>query len=156
MARAPATDLRSAIDNARAYALDQFNAAYKKLTMSPLTDPLPDTAPEADKRKRAADIANAQNQLAAGLQQLAHMDTLASEQRGRQGYDALVTVMETVRDKAATTYARINAVMNDTSGTTNDQHIRNEQLAALAQVLEGLAQLAPVAVWETQPPSGSR
>ena len=148
MARAPATDLTTAIDNARAYALDQFNAANKKLTTSPLADPLPSNATDADKKQRAAEIANAQNQLAAGLQQLAHMDTLASEQRGRDGYNALVTLTEMVRDKAATTYARINAVMNDTSGTTTDQHLRNEQLTALAQVLEGLARLAPVALWE--------
>jgi hypothetical protein len=155
MPRTPATDLTSAINNARSYALDQFNAAYTKLTTSPLVDPLPANATDADKRQRAAEIANAQNQLAAGLQQVAHMDTLVSEQRGREGYDALVTLMETVRDKAAATYTRINEVMIDTSGTATDQHTRNEELTALASVLQGLARLAPIAVWQKDPASAA-
>jgi hypothetical protein len=155
MAQPDATDLNTAIANARSYALSQFNAAYGKLTTSPLVDPLPSNATDADKRQRAADIAAAQNQLAAGLQQIAHMETLVSEQRGREGYNALTTLMETVRDQAAATYARINAVMNDTTGTTTDQHIRNEELTALASVLEGLAKLAPIAVWQNDPTSAA-
>lgn len=149
-----ATDLASAIANIRWLALQQFNAAFTQITTPPLSDPEDPNLPDAQKKERAANLAKAQAQMASALQQLVHADTMLSEQRGRDGYAALVTLMESTEDTAASAYLRIKQLMSDTSGTATDQQARNQQLTTLAGVLQALARIAPTPVWQKVPSSG--
>jgi hypothetical protein len=92
--------------------------------------------------------------MAAALQQLISADTMASDLRGREGYDALVTLMEKTRDTAdsvCTHIATIAGRMSVNPPNGAEQSARNQQMTALAAVLEALANIAPVAVWKKAP-----
>ncbi len=143
-------NLASAIEKLSTYAVAQFNAAYAIVTAAQVPNPTDD-----QKKARAAELAKAQAQMTSALQQLVQADTMFSEQRGREGYAALVTLLENTKDLAALAYDRIKAVMQDTSGgTSQDQTARNEQLVSLASVLQALARIDPVPVWQKAPSSG--
>ena len=145
-----ATDLSTAIENFRKFAQDTFNEAVRQaqipippnLTGQPLTDA--NTA-----------LGKAKSSMASALQQLISAASMISDQNGRDGYAALVTLMGNTSTMAEDVNVKIRAVMNDTSGGIPEQQARNQQLDSLAGVIQALAQIAPIQAWQKTPASGS-
>jgi hypothetical protein len=134
-----ATNLATAIDKFRATALAAFNAAVARVNQTP-----PANQDEKAAAKWDTDTAKAKAQMLSALQQIVQADSMTSDQRGRDGYGALVSIMEDARDTAKTVNAQVVTLAGSTTGTVGD---RDAQLYALAAVLQALANLAPVEVW---------
>jgi DNA repair ATPase RecN len=137
-----ATDVATAINEFRARALRSFNAA--------LTDV--DSPPGDTAEKKATALIKAKGEMAAALQQLISADTMASDKRSREGFDAVVTLLEKTKDTADSVYTQITTIarrMSVDPPNTAEQNARTQQITALAAVLEGLANIA--AVWKKAP-----
>ncbi len=111
--------------------------------------------------QESAEAANARNskakgEMASALDQMAHAETMLSEQRRRVAHDAVVTVIEMTRNVANDVYTRISLLVNDSDLTSStDQSARERQLVQLGDVLAKLAQIASVPVWQTGSASAS-
>jgi hypothetical protein len=147
-----ADNLEDAIASFRAYALVQFNDAYNVVK-----NRLADEAPDKDKKRYAA----MQGQMASALQQLAHADVLASDMRGRAGYEAVVQLMTQTRAAAGDAYGKLKDLTaadlpDPATGVFPAMSAdRQTRIALLIRILEQLAAIAPIAIWQGAASSSS-
>lgn len=131
-----ATAFNQAISEYSATASDEFDRAQQDIQNN--------TPPGNDAQQKA--LKTAQGQMAAAFSQLGQAAKMASEQKGREGYAALVDLMTTTATTADAVCTQIRTIA---AGTTPNTQL----LTALAAVLASLAQLSPAAVWQ-KPPGG--
>jgi len=95
-------------------------------------------------------LKRAQGQLASALLQLSQAAGMESDQQGREGYTAVVKLMTSTAHTAAIVCGRLEILtVLDPPTTTQYQNI-----TALVAVLEALAHLSPMSVWQKAPVLG--
>jgi len=125
----------------RQFAANAFNKALDQARAAKLP-----TQSEPDYQ---AAITKAKSEMATALQQLIQADTMASDHRGRTGYDAVVTLMESTRDAAKAACDQVALLVETPSGeTATARSIRHGELTTLGAVLTALAGISPTPVWE--------
>lgn len=146
---ADATDFASAAHNLRAYALDQFNAAFKKVVNFPPPRDPPGTRAEDKEAAKAAvaELAKAQGQMATAFSQIGD----AEHQKAQAaGYTSVVALMGTTATTAASICARIAELM----GAGSSSAVAADAVAeidALGRALTALAALSPASLWQGTP-----
>ena len=142
-----ANSFKAAIAAVRDHAFEQFNAASAQITRLGNSPPPPASTPE-QKRQHAADLLKAQNEMAAALQQLGQAEEMLSEDRGREGYDAVVTLMVRTQKAAADVYDILPPLTADPNAAG--------QIVVLTNLLLALARLSPASIWQKDStPAGS-
>jgi hypothetical protein len=145
-----AKTLDDAIEVVRVYALRQFNNAYAQIIA--LGDSPPANSTTEQKRQHAADLVKAQNEMAAALRQLGQVEDTISENRGRVGYDHLVTLMTTTQQTASDAYDKLKAL----TGVVSPSAAEQQRITMLTNLLLALARLSPTQIWQkTATPNGT-
>jgi hypothetical protein len=144
-----ATDFASAANNIRAYALDQFNTAFKKVNVAPPSPLLSNATAEQKEaaKTQAAELAKAQGQMAAAFTQIGDADKQAAR---ATGYASIVALMGTTATTAANICTRIEGLMGAATSTAVTQAAVNE-IDALGRALTALAALSPASLWQKAP-----
>lgn len=145
-----AANLDGAITEFEAFALATFNKAVTDANQQP---PGPNATEDA-LAEWARGVAQAKGHMASALQQLMSADKMRSEKRGREGYDALVALMQETSTATQSIYVQLTGIvekMDDSGPATAEQEARNRQLTALGGVLQALANLAPIRAWDKTP-----
>ena len=138
-----ATNLTTAINEFRNRALAAFNAALKDV----------DSPPGNTVEQKALALAKAKGEMTAALQQLISADTMASDLRGREGYHALVRLMQNTTSAVTAVNTQIKKIagrMGGGAADTPEQRARNEQIIALSTAMQALANMAPVDAWKKE------
>ena len=151
----PATDLASAVGYFQGVAVASFNAAYDDATASQpaIVDP-PTTQSERAQKDWTTRTGKGKSQMSSAMQQLVQAETMLSDQRGRDGYTALVTLMTAV-------FTLMQTLVDWTTLPTTEPDRHNEitnrtaLLGVLNTALEKLGQIAPVAVWQKSGANGA-
>jgi hypothetical protein len=134
--------LKQALEIFRGVAKQAFTDAYNDaLAPKPTNDP---NDPAGSARALAAweaGVAKAKGQLASALQQLVQTDVMLSEALGRQSYRSLV-------DLILNTKTALEGLVKNTVGVPADLHARSELIAADAALLQALANIAPLVLWQ--------
>ena len=151
----PAADLSSALDYFTQVALDSFNAGYDDASTAqpPIADP-PTTQSEQAQKDWATKTGKGKSQMSSALQQLVQAETMRSDQRGRTGYVAVVTLMSDAQTTASAIFALIQQLVDWTTLPATDPDRQNEiarrttLLGVLNTALDKLGQLTPVAAWD--------
>lgn len=139
-------DLNGAIVDALGVVKSQYQAASAAVREGVRNRPSDAAAQRA--------LALAQGQMTSALQQMAQLQSMISDERGRDGYDAAVTVMQDAGVAAASACTCIKTIvdaMNADLGNATQQQARNQALGALAEIVNALAKLAPTSLWQKAP-----
>ena len=126
-----ATDLETAVNDFRSFALTSFNAALERANLTKPADAKLVPAWEAD-------TAQAKVQLASALQQLVQADVMLSELKGRSSYRTLVGLIVTA-----------NTALNSLIGNPGALSVQEQAqlITAHAALFESLAEIVPLALW---------
>lgn len=139
----PTTNVGAAIDLFTSYTLGQFDTAYQSATA---TTPAPE-ATDAEKQAKKAQ-AGAVNQMTSSLQQLVQMEKLkASLPHDDPGREAIVQLMKDTQTTARAVCDQIKLELAPVADAAQEA-ARLRRLSSLAGVLDSLAKVSPVAVWE--------
>lgn len=144
-----AQTLEEAITAFEKFALDSFTDAHDAAK-----EAQPVNASEEVLADWARRVALAKGHMASALQQLISAAKMRSEVRGREGYEALVGLMQQTSTTAQTIYGQLTGIvdkMDDSAPNAAEQVARNAQLTALGSVLQALADLAPIRAWDKTP-----
>lgn len=136
--------LEAAIIVFRNLASDQFNTAYGQIKELNAKPP-PSADDQVARNSRAADLAKAQGQLTAALQQLVQADTMESDRLGRRGYKAIVSLMTDTQSTAAAVYHQLTDLLKSGSAITPEDR---ELVLVLINLLRELGPLSPIAIWQ--------
>jgi hypothetical protein len=137
----PPVSFEEAIVDLKVYAGNLFQSSFAYVSNPPAPPasppPAPDLAQQAREQLAQKALAKQQAQMTSALKQLDQAEDLAAKQQGRVSYTAIALT-------AAHVCTAIDNLVNNavTDGNTN------ARLLALAQVLTGLAALAPAEVWQ--------
>lgn len=139
--------LATVLDNARAYSIAQFNAAFAGANIEP-PEPASTEAPAQEREDAKAAIAayeKAQRAMAAAIQQIANIDQQAGQAKG---YEAVANLMVQTSDTATKICKRIQSLMGGETAPAVDSAARDE-IDSLAKALAALAALSPAAPWQS-------
>lgn len=146
----PTTNVGAAIDLFTSYTLGQFDTAYQSATA---TTPAPE-ATEAEKEAKKAQ-ASAATQMASSLQQLVQMEKLrASLPHDDPGREAIIQLMRDTQATAKAVFDQITLELVPEANAAREA-ARLRRLSSLAGVLDSLAKVSPVALWEQSPSTRS-
>ena len=130
----PGSSLDSALDQLNSYAHSLFGPAL-------------DAVRNAPANSTPADLAKKQAALSTALQQLSQVESMRNDQRGREGYDAVATLMRETASLAATTCQQLRTLVAIAAPSAADQ----QRITALTNVLTALSHLSPAVVWQKAP-----
>jgi hypothetical protein len=152
------TDFETTVGIYRGDAVSSFNDAHHEVELG-LPSPPPNLSPPlepAEQKKldaAKAKLSAAEAKVSASVKQLDYTEQLLSTQVGRDGYKAVVKLMNATADTAAVVCTEISGLVGTiaTPPTADQQAL----IDTLTRVLDSLARLSPMAVWEDRSPPSS-
>lgn len=161
MPTTPPNELQLALEAFTRVAVDSFNAGYADATAAPPPAPVPPTTQSEQAQKDwATKTGKGKSQMSSALQQLVQAETMRSDQRGRDGYDAIVTLMTDAQTTASAIFTLVQQLVDWSTLPAADPDRQNEfarrtsLLGVLNTALDNLGRIAPIAVWQ-KPTSSS-
>jgi hypothetical protein len=150
-------DFKSLIPTFSSDAKGIFNVAHAVIASLPLPPP-PPTFPEIPDETEDARLKRAQGMVQAGLQQVGQAAKMESEQDNRDGYAAVVKLMQAVASTSDAICQRIQAFVIQAGQPPVFPPITTDTAAIiklLNETLQVLGGLSPAAVWAKQSSSSS-